>query len=51
MTALIEKAIDGRFMKDACRDLVRSFAQPDALLDYLEQYDGSQMLPEQMKFL
>lgn len=51
ITALIEKAIDGRFMKEACRSLMRSFSQPDALLDYLEQYDGTKMLPEQMKFL
>ena len=51
MNALIEKAIEGRFMKDACRALVRSFDTSDALLDYLERYDDSTMLPEQMKFL
>ena len=49
--SLIEKAIAGRFMQEACRKLVRAFDNADTLLDYLEQYDSAQMLPEQMKFL
>ena len=49
--SLMEKAIAGRFMQEACRELVRSFSDANALLDYLESYDGTRMLPEQMKFL
>ena len=51
MHALIDKAINERFMQRACRRLVESFGDPDALLDYLESYDSALMLPEQMKFL
>ena len=48
---LIEKAISGNFMKPACRELVRAFTDADAMLDYIETCDTSQMLPEQTKFL
>ena len=49
--SLMDKAIEGRFMQQACRELVRSFTDANALLDYLESYDSTQMLPEQLKFL
>ena len=49
--SLMDKAIEGHFMQAACRELVHSFSDVDALLDYLETYDSTQMLPEQLKFL
>ena len=51
LLALIDKAIEGRFMQEACRELVQAFSDVHTLLDYLERYDSAQMLPEQMKFL
>ena len=47
----MEKAIAGNFMKPACRELVHAFENEDAMLDYIETCDTSQMLPEQTKFL
>ena len=48
---LMEKAIAENFMKPACRDLLRAFTDTDEMLDYIENCDTSQMLPEQTKFL
>ncbi|MBQ7540800.1 MAG: TIGR00730 family Rossman fold protein [Clostridia bacterium] len=51
MLALIEKAIEGNFMKDACRALMHAFSDADAMLGYVETCDTTTMLPEQTKFL
>lgn len=51
LTALLEKAIAGNFMKPSCRTLLRTFDTPDALLDYIETCDTTVLTAEQMKFI
>jgi len=41
MQRMVDTAIRQNFMREACRGLYRSFADPAALLDYLEEYDAA----------
>lgn len=51
LLALLDNAVRGNFMRSSSRDLVQAFDEADKMLDYIEQYDATQMTPEQMKFL
>ena len=51
LLALIEKAIAGNFMREACRQLLQAFTDADEMLRYIETCDTSELLPEQTKFL
>ncbi len=51
INSLLENAVCERFMKESCRDLLKSFSDIDEMLSYIENYDGSQMTVEQMKFI
>lgn len=51
VNSLLENAISERFMKESCRDLLKSFSDINEMLDYIESYDSSLMTVEQMKFI
>lgn len=51
INALLQKAVSERFMKESCRNLLKSFFDISEMLDYIESYDDSQMTVEQMKFI
>lgn len=48
---LLDKAVEGRFMKACCQELMAFFDAPRPMLDYLETCDTTSMTPEQMKYL
>ena len=39
MENMMQNAIDGKFMKEECKELYKFFDDADAMLDYLENYD------------
>ena len=48
---LIENAISERFMKESCRDLLKSFSDINEMLRYIENYDSSVISVDQLKFI
>ncbi len=51
VNALLNNAVEEKFMRESCRDLLKSFTDIGEMLSYIENYDGSQMSVEQMKFI
>ena len=51
LRTLLDKAVEGKFMKACCHELVAFFDEPKPMLDYLETCDTTRMTPEQMKYL
>lgn len=48
---MLDKSIEGKFMKPCCHELMAYFSEPRAILDYIETCDTATMTPEQMKYL
>lgn len=51
LRTLLDKAVEGKFMKACCHELMAFFDAPAPMLDYLETCDTTRMTPEQMKYL
>lgn len=48
---LMQKAMDEKFMKEACHELTADFTDMKAMLDYIENYDGRLVDIKDMKHL
>ena len=49
MEAMIQNAIKGNFMTEACSQLYKTFTDMDEMLDYLETYEGELAEIQKMK--
>ncbi len=49
LEALLDKAVEGNFMKPAVKELCKFFTDPIKMLEYLESYEGTIVKVEDMK--
>lgn len=49
LEALFDNAIEGKFMTPAAKDLCKFFTDPEAMLEYLESFEGTTVKVEDMK--
>ncbi len=49
LEALLDKAVEGKFMKPAVKELCKFFTDPEEMLEYLENFEGTTVKVEDMK--
>ncbi len=49
LEALLDKAVSGKFMKPAVKELCKFFTDPEEMMEYLETYEGTTVKVEDMK--
>lgn len=49
LEALLDKAVEGKFMTPAAKELSKFFTDPEEMLEYLESFEGNTVKVEDMK--
>ena len=49
LEALLDKAVEGKFMTPAAKELCKFFTDPEEMLEYLESFEGTTVRVEEMK--
>ena len=49
LEALLDKAVEGKFMTPAAKELCKFFTDPEEMLEYLESFEGNTVKVEDMK--